>query len=30
MSVIYNPGKANVVENGVSQMSMGRVNHVDD
>ena len=30
MSVHYHPGKANVVGNALSQLSMGSVSHIDD
>ena len=30
MSVLYNPGKANVVADTLSRMSMGIVSHVPD
>jgi len=30
MSVLYNPGEANVVADALSQLSMGSVAHVED
>lgn len=30
MSVLYNPGKANVVANALSRLSMGSVAHIED
>ena len=30
MSVLYHPGKANVVANGLSRVSMGSVAHIDE
>ena len=30
MSVLYNPSKANVVENSLSRMTMGSVSHVEE